>query len=62
MNIMLKLNHLIGTLVLKVLESLLEKKKEKKISTLSIPQKDSGKPAQPRGAAASSQLWGILAP
>lgn len=29
MNIMLKLNHLIGTLVLSILESLLKKRKEK---------------------------------
>lgn len=61
MNIMLKLNHLIGTLVLKVLESLLEKKKEKK-SAFVHPWNNSGKMAQPGGAAASSQLWGFLAP
>lgn len=54
MNIMLKLNHLIGTLVLKILESLF-KKKEKKSAVCAFPWEDSGKKAQPGEAAASSK-------
>lgn len=53
MNIMLKLNRLIGTLVLKILESLLKKKKGKKSAVCAFPREAAGKTAQPGEAAAS---------
>lgn len=43
MNIMLKLNHLIGMLVLKVLESLLEKKKKKQSALCASPGRIQGR-------------------
>lgn len=43
MNIMLKLNHLIGTLVLKILESLLKKKQEKSWHFVHFPRRIQGR-------------------
>lgn len=39
MSVMLKLNHLIGTLVLKILESLLKKKQEKSWHFVHFPRR-----------------------
>lgn len=43
MNIMLKLNRLIGTLVLKILESLLKKKQEKSWRSVPFPRRIQGR-------------------
>lgn len=55
MNFMLKLNHLIGRLVLKILEPLF-KKKGKKSAVCAFPWEDSGKEAQPGDVPSSSEL------
>lgn len=55
MNFMLKLNHLIGRLVLKILEPLF-KKKGKKSAVCAFPWEDSGEKAQPGDVASSSEL------